>query len=155
MGWKYDRTITGGFGDPAPRTKSICTGQRGTLGVECDFEGDGEMDVNENIEKLIEDMRGCKNDWYLFNTKRNELFGVFLDAFQQGYKLRKILNPETTRPAPPIRRCVECWKSRDLNQNDSLERQYSPDCVWCMEYNDARFSSDFCNYFEPKEHEEK
>lgn len=35
------------------------------------------MDVNENIEKLIEDMRGCKNDWYLFNTKRNELFGVF------------------------------------------------------------------------------
>lgn len=60
------------------------------------------MDVNENIEKLIEDMRGCKNDWSRFNTKRNELFGVFLDAFQQGYRLTKTLNPECTYPAPPM-----------------------------------------------------
>lgn len=60
------------------------------------------MDVNENIEKLIEDMRGCKNDWSRFNTKRNELFGVFLDAFQQGYRLTKTLNPECTYPEPPM-----------------------------------------------------
>lgn len=96
------------------------------------------MDVNENIEKLIEDMRGCKNDWSRFNTKRNELFGVFLDAFQQGYKLRKILDPETTRTAPPIGRCVECahWYKKHC--------AHGP-CA--TEPTDAYF---FCGSFEPK-----
>ena len=64
------------------------------------------------------------------------------------------LDKWNNRPALPIGQCEECLKSRDLNRNDSFERQYSEDCVWCMEYNDARFSSDFCNYFEPKEGEE-
>lgn len=34
MGWKYDRTITGGVGDPAQNTESIYTGKRRTLGLQ-------------------------------------------------------------------------------------------------------------------------
>lgn len=104
------------------------------------------MDVNENIEKLIEDMRGCKNDWSLFNTKRNELFGVFLDAFQQGYKLRKTLNPETTHPAPPIGRCGECAKSPDIGTRTKGMR-------WCRNFRSEVKPADFCSQFEPKDGE--
>lgn len=47
------------------------------------------MDINERIERILEEMCESGNDWNKFNAKRNEFISACLDAFQSGYRFRK------------------------------------------------------------------
>ena len=129
MGWKYDRTITGGVGDPAQSTESIYTGQRGTLGLQSYIGTKGRGSVT-TLERraLLGDRQsqeectrlgivlhcplcGGKADKVVYDAA-----GMFVCKKCKIYKpftlvidgARKALTVWNTRTAPPIGRCASC-----------------------------------------------